>query len=113
RSEFILATKVGEHCDRDGSYYDYAGPACSAFIDRSLQRMKTDYIDLIQIHSASIEVLEQGETWQALDAARSAGKVRHIGMTGNVAACKRAVEIGGYDTIQVPFNLLAPEAADE
>ncbi len=113
RSEFILATKVGEHCDRDGSYYDYSGSACSEFIDRSLQRMHTDVIDLIQIHSASIETLEKGDAWQALDTARRAGKVRYIGMTGQVDACKRAVELGGYDTIQVPFNLLAPDAAAE
>lgn len=113
RNEFVLATKVGEHCDQDGSFYDYSAAATTAFIDRSLVRLQTDVIDLIQIHSASIEVLEQGETWTALDAARQAGKVRFIGMTGQVDAAIRAVELGGYDTVQVPFNLLTTEAADQ
>jgi aryl-alcohol dehydrogenase-like predicted oxidoreductase len=113
RSEYVLATKVGEHCDRDGSFYDYCAEATTAFIDRSLQKLKTDVIDLIQIHSASIEVLERGETWSALDAARQAGKVRFIGMTGNVDAAIRAIELGRYDTVQVPFNLLAPEGAHQ
>jgi len=112
RSEYILATKVGEHCDRSGSFYDYTAKATAGFIDRSLQRLKTDYVDLIQIHSASVECLEQGDTWQALDAARKAGKARFIGMTGSVDAAIRAVEIGGYDTVQVPYNLLSPEAGN-
>lgn len=112
RSEYVLATKVGEHCDIDGSYYDYCAEATTAFIDRSLQRLQTDMIDLVQIHSASVEVLEQGETWLELDAARRAGKIRFIGMTGTVEAALRAVELGGYDTVQVPFNLLDSHATE-
>lgn len=112
RGEYVLATKVGEHCDRDGSFYDYSGKATAEFIDRSLLKLKTDVIDLIQIHSAPVDVIRKGEAWQALDEAQKAGKVRHIGMTGNVEQCLCAVETGGYETIQVPYNLLAPEAAD-
>lgn len=110
RSEYILATKVGEHCDRDGSYYDYSAPATTAFIDRSLKLLKTDVIDLIQIHSASMEVLERGETLGALEEARDAGKVRFIGISGGVNECIRAIELGGYDTVQFPYNLLNREA---
>jgi aryl-alcohol dehydrogenase-like predicted oxidoreductase len=106
RQDVILATKVGEHCDRSGSRYDYSYQATLQFVDQSLQRLATDYIDLIQIHSASIEVLERGETLAALQKAKEAGKVRHIGMTGGVRECARALEIGGYETVQVPYNLL-------
>lgn len=112
RGEYILATKVGEHCDRNGSVYDYSGEATSRFIDQSLRRLRTDVIDLLQIHSASIEVLERGETWQAMDEARRAGKVRHIGMTGGVKECLRALEIGGYETVQFPYNLLSLAAEE-
>lgn len=112
RSEYVLATKVGEHCDKSGSFYDYSHAATLAFIDRSLQRLKTDVIDLLQIHSAKMDVLERGETFAAMDEARRAGKVRHIGMTGGVAEAIRAVEIGGYETVQVPYNLLNPAAED-
>lgn len=112
RSEFIVATKVGEHCDPSGSIYDYSREATARFIDQSLARLRTDVIDLIQIHSASMEVLERGETWQALDDARRAGKVRHIGVTGGVNECIRALEIGGYETVQFPYNLLNLAAED-
>ncbi|MDK2973089.1 MAG: hypothetical protein PWP23_2844 [Candidatus Sumerlaeota bacterium] len=106
RDEYVLATKVGEHWEPSGSYYDYSREATLRFIDRSLERLRTDRIDLIQIHSASMEVLERGETLGALQEARDAGKVLHIGMTGGVAEGVRALEIGGYETVQVPYNLL-------
>jgi len=113
RKEYILATKVGEHCDENGSVYDYSRVATQRFIDESLRRLRTDYIDLIQIHSAPLEVLERGETWEALDEARRSGKVRHIGMTGGVREAVRAIELGGYETVQVPYNLLALEAEEK
>lgn len=112
RDEYTLATKVGEHCDRDGSVYDYSGPATLQFIDRSLKRLRTDRIDLLQIHSASMEVLERGETLEAMQKARDAGKVLHVGMTGGVAECVKAIELGGYETVQVPYNLLNLKAED-
>lgn len=113
RDEYVLATKVGEHCDRNGSLYDYSYEATLRFIDQSLARLKTDRIDLLQIHSASIEVLERGDTWRAMDEARRAGKVLHIGMTGGVKECVRALEVGGYETVQAPYNLVTLEAEEQ
>ncbi len=112
REEFVLATKVGEHCDRSGSVYDYSREAALRFIDQSLRRLRTDRIDLIQIHSASMDVLNRGETLAALEEARQAGKVLHIGMSGGVAEAVRAIEIGGFETVQIPYNLLNISAED-
>lgn len=111
RDQVVLATKVGEHCDPSGSYYDYSYGATLRFIEQSLRRLQTDYVDLIQIHSAPLDVLEKGETYEALCKARDEGKVLHIGMTGGARECARALERGGYETVQVPYNLLnlAPE----
>ncbi|MBX3728582.1 MAG: aldo/keto reductase [Candidatus Sumerlaeia bacterium] len=107
RSEYVLATKVGERWDpAGGSVYDYSADGVRASIERSLQLLRTDVIDLVQIHSASREVLERGETLGALEEARAAGKVRFVGMTGGVAEATRALELGGYDTVQFPYNLL-------
>lgn len=65
RNEFYLATKAGHVVD------DYQGEAWTAqtirdSIDRSLKRLKTDYLDLVQLHSCSVTVLERGEAIAAL-----------------------------------------------
>lgn len=112
RDEYVLATKVGEHCDRSGSKYDYSADATRGFIDESLRRLRTDRIDLLQIHSASLEVLDRGETWGAMEAARQSGKARFLGMTGGVREAIRAIELGGFDTVQVPYHLLNVDAAE-
>lgn len=112
RTEFILATKVGEHCDPEGSIYDYSGNACVQFIENSLRKLKTDHIDLLQIHSASVEVLERGEVLEAMLRAKQQGKVRFVGMTGGVRECLRAIELGGYETVQFPYNLLTLDSEE-
>jgi aryl-alcohol dehydrogenase-like predicted oxidoreductase len=61
-------------------------------IERSLRRMRTDYVDLVQLHSCGVDVLERGEIIQALLDAREAGKTRHIGYSGDNEAAEWAVE---------------------
>lgn len=106
RHDIILASKVGEHCDEAGSVYDYSYDATTRFIENSLRKLRTDYLDLVQIHSAPLEVLNSGETFEALNDARQKGKVRFIGMTGGVEEAIRAVELKVYDTVQITYNLL-------
>jgi hypothetical protein len=105
RDEFILATKCGHVTD------DYEGEPWTAktitdSIDRSLKRMKTDYIDLIQLHTCDIAVLEKGEAVRALQNARQAGKARYIGYSGDNGAAEWAVQSGLFDTLQTSFNLV-------
>ena len=113
RQEFVLATKVGERRD-DGedSLYDYSAKATMEFIERSLARLKTDVVDLVQIHSAPLEVIERGGTLEALTNARDQGKLRFIGMTGGIPEAVAAVRDGHYDTVQVSYNIAyrEPEA---
>jgi aryl-alcohol dehydrogenase-like predicted oxidoreductase len=114
RREFILATKVGERKnDGEDSHYDYSPDATMAFIEESLKRMRTDVIDLVQIHSAPSDVIRAGDTLGAMNKAKEQGKVRHVGMTGGVAEAIEAVNDGGYDTVQVSFNIAYRDADEE
>ena len=109
RQDYILASKAGHVVD------GYEGKEWTAqtvldSIERSLKRMTTDYLDLIQLHSCGVEVLEKGDVISALLDARQGGKVRFIGYSGDGEAAKWAIESGQFDTLQTTFNLIDQSA---
>ena len=109
RQEYVLATKCGHIT---GGYVgeEWTAKTVTDSINRSLERMRSDYIDLIQLHSCDVDVLERGEVIEALQAARQAGKVRFIGYSGDNEAAQWAVESGIFDTLQTSFNLVDQRA---
>ena len=109
RDEYALATKCGHVA---GGYQGEAWTAQTVTdsIDRSLQRMKTDYLDLVQLHSCDLDVLERGDVIEALQRAQQAGKTRYIGYSGDNDEAVWAVESGYFDTLQTSFNLVEQKA---
>jgi predicted aldo/keto reductase-like oxidoreductase len=88
-------------------------------LENSLRMLKTDYIDLYQLHQVA-----QEEDWQdvtgpagALEAvmkAKAAGKVRYVGVTSHsLQMALKMVRSGLFDTVQFPFNLIEEGAKDE
>jgi aryl-alcohol dehydrogenase-like predicted oxidoreductase len=112
RQDFVFATKAGHVVG------DYSGSAWTAetvrhSIERSLRRARTDYLDLVQLHSCSTAVLERGEVIQALLDAREAGKTRFIGYSGDNESALWAVEHDVFDTLETSFNLVDQRARTE
>jgi aryl-alcohol dehydrogenase-like predicted oxidoreductase len=109
RADFVLASKCGHVT---GGYEGEAWTAQTVrdSIDRSLVRMKTDVIDLMQLHSCGVDVLEKGEVIEALQKAQQAGKVRFIGYSGDNESAAWAVESGLFATLQTSFNLVDQHA---
>ncbi|MEZ6046734.1 MAG: aldo/keto reductase [Planctomycetaceae bacterium] len=62
RSEYILSTKVGEQFINGESSYDFSAASVHASLDRSLKLLKTDYLDIVLIHSPANDVEVQQET---------------------------------------------------
>ncbi len=109
RNDYFLATKAGHVTGGyQGEEWTYRTVADS--IDRSLVRMRTDHLDLVQLHSCDVEVLERGDVIRALQDARQAGKTRFIGYSGDNEAGLRAVESGLFDTLQTSFNIVDQRA---
>jgi len=117
RKEFIFATKCGSGrvLRPDGEWVqtlDYSAGAIAPQIDRSLQRLKTDTIDIIQLHSPPLDDVAFGDGLEGLKKAQDQGKVRFISISADGEAARKAIEIGEYDTLQISYNVLDPEPAD-
>jgi aryl-alcohol dehydrogenase-like predicted oxidoreductase len=109
RQEYILASKCG-HVTGGYKGKDWTAQTIKDSIERSLVRLKTDYLDLVQLHSCGVDVLERGEAIRALLDAKQAGKTRYVGYSGDNEAARWAVDSGLFDTLQTSFNLVDQRA---
>jgi predicted aldo/keto reductase-like oxidoreductase len=109
RNEYFLATKTAKR-----SYEE-----AKAEIERSLQRMKTDYVDLLQIHYVNTvqeykAAMGENGAYRAALEAKAAGKVRFIGITGHrPELLARWVAGGQFDQVLFHLSLVQPFALDE
>ncbi len=110
RQEVSLFTKCG-HAG-GWSSADWRRAPLLASIERSLRRLATDHVDLIQLHSCSLGELEKGEVIDALERARERGFTRYIGYSGDGEAARYAVECGRFDTLQTSVNIADQDAVD-
>ena len=107
RDKFVLATKSMARTRE----------AMAADIDISLKNLRTDYIDLYQVHNPSPKDLETviapGGALEALLEARQAGKIGHIGITLHSADMfQKALELSWVETIMFPYNLVETQGED-
>src|SRR6266513_3988320 len=109
RKEFYLFTKCG-HPHGFGEHADWSKESILESIQRSLRRLKTEKIDIVQLHSCSETELKKGEAIEALQTARDRGYVRYIGYSGDSHAARFAVETGAFDTLQTSINIADQEA---
>ncbi len=111
RDEFFLFTKCG-HPRGIGSA-DWSASSILESIERSLRRLQTDRIDLIQLHGCSEAVLKKGEAISALEKARERGSVRYLGYSGDGHPARFAVECDAFDALQTSINIADQEAVSQ
>ena len=107
REKFIIATKSMSRTKE----------AMAADVEISLKNLRTDYIDLYQIHNASPKDVEQvmapGGALEALQEAKAAGKIGHIGITAHsLETFRMAVELPWVETIMFPYNIVENQGED-
>ena len=107
RSLCLIFTKCG-HAG-GWSRADWRPAPLLSSIERSLKRLGTDHVDLIQLHSCGLDVLRRGDAIRALQTARDRGLARFIGYSGDGAAARYAVECAAFDTLQTSVNVAEQE----
>jgi aryl-alcohol dehydrogenase-like predicted oxidoreductase len=110
RQDYYLFTKCG-HAGGWGRA-DWRTGALLKSIERSLSRLKTDYLDVIQLHSCSHAELKKGDAIAALEQARERGWTRYVGYSGDGAAARYAIECGRFDTLQTSVSIADQEAIE-
>lgn len=108
RKEYFLFTKCGHASGFDLPDWDPA--MLEQQIDRSLKRLQTDTVDLLQLHSCSKDLLDKGDVIRVLEKARDAGKTRFIGYSGDGEDARFAINSGRFDTLQTSINIADQEA---
>jgi len=108
RAEYFLASKCGEHSRESKTYYDFSYEAVAGSIDRSLELLHTEQIDLMQIHFGpdAQKVVDDGETVRAMQEAKEAGKVRLLGASCGCNIAEQCVDLGVFDAMQIDYSLM-------
>lgn len=107
RDKFVVATKSMARTKE----------AMAADIETSLRNLRTDHIELYQVHNPSMEQLDQvigkDGALEALMEAREAGRVGHIGLTcHSVQVFERALELDWVETIMFPYNIVESQGEE-
>jgi aryl-alcohol dehydrogenase-like predicted oxidoreductase len=110
RDEFFLASKCGclieIPADAQPPYpHDYSPANVRADVEQSLRRLRTDRLDLVQVHmSPSVEQLRDNHTVDTLQELRKEGKVRFIGMSGILPNLPGQIAMDVFDAFQIPYS---------
>src|SRR5262245_21038319 len=110
RRDFYLFTKCG-HPDSP-MQGDWRPESLLRSIERSLRRLRTDRLDLVQLHSCSEEELRKGDVIAALEEARRRGHTRYVGYSGDAQAARYAIECGRLDALQTSVSIADQEALE-
>ena len=104
REEYVLVSKCGlgvEGIEGD----PWSAPVIAATVERALKRLQTDRLDVMLLHSCDLEILERDEAIGALVRARDAGKIRHLGYSGDNEAAVWAAKHPQVAVIETSVNI--------
>jgi aryl-alcohol dehydrogenase-like predicted oxidoreductase len=111
-AEVIVATKAGRRLQPHVAE-GYNRKNLTAFVERSLENLKRETLDLVQLHCPPTEVYYRPEVFTVLDDLKQAGKIRHYGVSvEKVEEAIKATEFPGVATVQIIFNIFRQRPKD-
>lgn len=111
RKDWIISTKVGEEFLEGKSYFDFSKSALQRSVEKSLKRLRTDYLDVVLVHSNGDDkrIIREENVFATLEELKVTGKIRAYGMSSKtVAGGLLAAQLS--DVVMVTFN---PHYLDE
>lgn len=113
RNEFYLATKCGcayvQHADHLEIKHEWRKDVIQRNLETSLERLETNYIDLMQFHGGDAITLEENGLIDQLLDLKKQGMIRHIGVSSKLPDLPGLIALGVFETFQIPYSCLAPE----
>lgn len=121
RDHVLIATKVGVDFTRgEPARHNYDPAYIREALERSLERLRTSYVDVYQLHNPPQKLAEEDAVWETLAELRESGAVRQFGISARTAndalaylkAERESGQPGRFgDTLQVAYNMIGQEAA--
>ena len=125
KDKIIIASKagnnfypfIGQAHNITPDNHDYSLKHLEFAVEQSLKRLNVEILDILQLHSPGLEILEQDEPWLALERLKNNGKIKHAGWSvQSFQETKQAHILERHhdliEVIQVRYNLLEREAED-
>ncbi len=111
--EIFVATKAGRRLEpHTAEGYDHEN--LLGFVERSLENLKVEALDLLQLHCPPTDTYRQDFTFEALQRLQEAGKIKNYGVSvETVEEARMALEYPGVKTVQIIFNIFRQKPAEE
>lgn len=116
RSEYHLATKCGcapvQREDHLEIAHVWKPEVVQRNLETSLQRLRTDHVDILQFHGGDSETLQREGLIDLLRDFRDQGLVRYLGVSSSLPHLPDLIDLGIFDTFQIPYSALSPEHSE-
>lgn len=111
--DVIVATKSGRRLENHNAE-GYNKKNIRKFVNRSLENLQTNSLDLLQLHCPPTEVYYQPEVFKTLEKLKEEGKIKHAGVSvEKVEEAMKAVEYDVVETVQIIFNIFRQRPKEE
>ena len=112
RDEYILAAKAGHGRCNATRLNGYSRDDIMTCIEESLERLRTDHVDILQLHNPTPEDVEANGSIEVLQEIKAKGMTRFIGVSSVLPHLEKHLATGAYDVFQIPYSALEPEHHD-